>query len=156
MPSMSRKGLSITIAVTLTLLVCLFLLLLRSLIAPNKIHVAAEEAMVDLLKANPQMYLDEVQDWLVNEWDIDVSVPTVQRCVKRLNCTRKRTERINPDQDPQLRALWLYKIASQYSANQLVVVDESAATERTRDRRWAWSPRGVVCRVTQDSPRSSR
>ena len=74
----------------------------------------------------------------------------------RLNCTRKRTERINPNQDPQLRALWLYKIASQYSANQLVVVDESAATERTRDRRWAWSPRGVVCRVAQDSPRSSR
>ena len=44
---------------------------------PTKIHVAAEEAMVDLLKANPQMYLDEIQDWLANEWDIDVSVPTV-------------------------------------------------------------------------------
>ena len=84
---------------------------------PTKIHVATEEAMVDLLKANPQMYLDEIQDWLANEWDIDVSVPTVQRCVMRLNCTRRRTERINPDQDPQLRALWLYKIASQYSAN---------------------------------------
>ena len=66
------------------------------------------------------------------------------------------TERINVDQDPALRTVWLYKIASQYSAKQLVVVDESAATERTRNQRWAWSPRGVVCRVTQDSPRLSR
>ena len=111
---------------------------------------------MDLLQANPTMYMDEVQDWLFNEWDNDVHVMTVQRCVNRLDIKHKKTERINPDQDPALRALWLYKIASQYSANQLVVVDESAASERTRDRRWGWCPRGVVCRVTQDSPRSSR
>ena len=123
---------------------------------PRKIHLAAQEAMTDLLRTNPTMYLDEVQDWLLNEWDIEASVPTIHRCVKRLDLTRKKNERINPDSDPALRALWLSKIASQYSAKQLVVVDESAASERTRDRRWGWSPRGVVCRVLQDSPRSNR
>ena len=123
---------------------------------PSKIHLAAREAMIDLLTSNPTMYLDEIQDWLYNEWDIEASVTTVHRCVKKLKLTRKKNERVNPDSDPALRALWLSKIASQYSANQLVVVDESAASERTRDRRWGWSPRGVVCRVLQDSPRSNR
>ena len=123
---------------------------------PHKIHLAAREAMTDLLRSNPTMYLDEVQDWLYNEWDIEASVATVCRCVKELELTRKKNERINPDSDPALRALWLSKIASRYSAKQLVVVDESAASERTRDRRWGWSPRGVVCRVLQDSPRSNR
>ena len=123
---------------------------------PRKIHLAAQEAMTELLRANPTMYLDEVQDWLFNEWDIEASVPTIHRCVKRLDLTRKKNERINPDSDPVLRALWLSKIASRYSAKQLVVVDESAASERTRDRQWGWSPRGVVCRVLQDSSRSNR
>ena len=112
--------------------------------------------MIELLRTNPTMYLDEVQDWLFNEFEIDVSIPTVHRCVKRLNFTRKKNEQVNPSSDPALRALWLSKIASRYSAKQLVVVDESAATERTQDRRWGWSPRGVVCRMAQDSPRSNR
>ena len=34
---------------------------------PRKIHLAAQEAMTELLRANPIMYLDEVQDWLFNE-----------------------------------------------------------------------------------------
>ena len=123
---------------------------------PQKIHLAAREAMTELFRANATMCLDEVQDWLMNEWDIEASVPTVHRCMKKLDLTRKKNERVDPDSDPDLRALWLSKIATRYSANQLVVVDESAASERTRDRRWGWSPRGVVCRVLQDSPRSNR
>ena len=58
------------------------------------------------------MYLDEVQDWLFNEWDIEALVPTIYRCVKRLDLTQKKNERINPDSDPILCALWLSKIVS--------------------------------------------
>jgi transposase len=112
--------------------------------------------MEDLLRANPHMYQDEIQEWLAEEWDIDVSQPTISRCIKELNLTRKRIERVNPDQVPELRALWLAKLTMHYTARQLVVVDESAVNERCRDRRWGWSPRGVVCRMKQDSPRSSR
>ena len=123
---------------------------------PRKIHLAAREALADLLIANPTMMLDEIQDWLVEEWDIEVSKATVSRCLKKDKLTRKRTERVNPERDHNLRASWLAKLASEYTANQLIIVDESAVNERTRDRRWGWSPRGVVCRVAQDSPRSSR
>ena len=92
--------------------------------------------MAELLMANPTMYLDEIEDWLFNEWEIEVSVPTVHRCVKQLDLGHKKMERINPKQNLNLRALWLYKIASQYSTNQLIVVNKFAATKRTRNRPW--------------------
>ena len=36
-----------------------------------------------------------------------------------------------------------------------MVIDKSAASERTRDRRWGWSLKGVICCVLQNSPRSN-
>ena len=44
---------------------------------PWKIYVAAREALTDLLKANPNMYLDEIQEWLINEWDIDIYISNI-------------------------------------------------------------------------------
>ncbi len=113
----------------------------------RKIHAAAQEALADQLAVNPTMYLDEMQVWLEEEWDLDVSVSTISRCLKRMKKTHKKSERVNDGRDPALRAAWLYKISQYYKANQLVVVDESAATERAKDRRWGWSERGVPCRV---------
>ena len=101
---------------------------------PQKIHLATQEAMIELLHTNPTIYLDEVQDWLFNKFEIDVSIPTVHRYMKRLNLTQKKNKQVNSSSDSTLRALWLFKIASRYSAKQLVVIDESIATKRTQDR----------------------
>lgn len=122
---------------------------------PKKIHLAAREALRDLLIANETMYQDEIQIWLLEEYDIEASQPTISRCLKDLNITRKKSERRNEDRDDALRAMWFAKLCY-YKASQLVVVDESAASERTRDRRWGWSERGVPCRSVQSGQRSSR
>ena len=117
----------------------------------RKIHLAAADGILDQLAANPTMYLDELQIWLQEEWDISVYISTISRCLDRQGQSRKKTERMNEAQDPGLRAVWLYKISQFYEANQLVVVDESAANERSKDRRWGWSERGVPCRANQSS-----
>jgi DDE superfamily endonuclease len=41
-------------------------------------------------------------------------------------------------------------------AEEAIFVDESAANERTKDRKRGWSPRGVPCRVTMPNGRSRR
>ena len=68
--------------------------------------------MIDLLQTNPTMYLDEVQDWLLNKRNIEVLVLTIHRCIKRLDLTRKKNEQINSNSNPILYVLWLSKIAS--------------------------------------------
>jgi transposase len=54
-----------------------------------------------------------------------------------------------------LRAVYQALVA-EYPAQQLVFVDESAANERTKDRKSGWSPRGVPCRVKLPNGRSRR
>ena len=93
--------------------------------------------------------------WLQEEWDLFVHLSTIQRCLTRMGKTYKKTERRNEGADMGLRAVWSYKISQFYKSNQLVVVDESAANERSKDRRWGWSERGVPCRADQ-SARASR
>ena len=44
--------------------------------------------------------------------------------------------------NPELREEWMHKLAS-YTADQLVFVDESAANERTGQRKCGWSPVGI-------------
>ena len=121
----------------------------------RKLHPAAEDSIIDQVAANPTIFLDELQVWLQEEWNITVSLPTIQRCLNRRGKSHKKTERRNEGQDSGLRAVWLYKISQFYKPNQLIVVDESAANERSKDRRWGWSERGVPCRADQTA-RASR
>src|SRR5271169_1081618 len=45
--------------------------------------------------------------------------------------------------NPELRDHWIKQLAS-WDANQLVFIDESAANERTGDRKYGWAPIGVT------------
>jgi transposase len=101
---------------------------------PRKIHAQAEEGILDFLDDNPTAYLDEIEDFLLTEYGIKVSISTVSRCMNRLNQSRKKTTKIKPARDDILRARYFAKIAG-VPANRIIVVDESAANEGTLDRR---------------------
>ena len=46
-------------------------------------------------------------------------------------------------QNPMLRQLWIDKMGN-WTAEQLIFIDESAANERTADRKYGWAPVGVT------------
>ena len=47
------------------------------------------------------------------------------------------------ERSPELRATWIQKLAG-WTASQLLFLDESAANERTGDRKYGWAPIGVT------------
>jgi hypothetical protein len=57
--------------------------------------------------------------------------------------------------NPELRNDWIRKLAG-YTANQLIFVDESAANERTGDRKYGWAPIGVTPVEYRSFQRSER
>jgi transposase len=122
---------------------------------PRKIHTEAEEGILDFLDDNPTAYLDEIQDFLLTEYQITASVSTVSRCIKKLKLTHKKTTRTNTAQDDTLRARYFARITG-VPVNRIIIVDESATNERTLDRRWGWSLKGTPCRVRQSGKRSER
>lgn len=101
--------------------------------------------------------LDEMQTLLVEEFEIEASLSTVSRCLKRLKITYKKGERVYPNRDDHLRSMFRARIVERYTAEQLVVVNESACNERELDRRWGWSERGTAYRMTNSvTTRSNR
>jgi transposase len=122
---------------------------------PRKITLEAEEGIARYLEEDPTAYQDEIQEFLLDEYGIEVSRQTVGRVMKKKKLTHKRVERIRPEQDQELRSLWVSKLV-EYSAEQLIFVDESGANERTADRKYGWSLRGIPCRAKSSGKRSSR
>lgn len=123
--------------------------------APRKITAEMEACILEFLVDYPTALLDEVQDLLVDEFDERISLSTIGRAIARLKMTRKRVQFVNPRQDPVLREQHLIE-RTELRAEQVIAVDESACNERTRDRKWGWSMRGLPCRVRQPRRGSKR
>src|SRR5436190_17846898 len=47
------------------------------------------------------------------------------------------------ERNPELRDTWILKL-TKYMASQLIFLDESAANERTGDRKYGWAPVGTT------------
>jgi len=47
------------------------------------------------------------------------------------------------ERNPELRDAWILKL-TKYTASQLIFLDESAANERTGDRKYGWAPVGTT------------
>jgi len=58
-------------------------------------------------------------------------------------------------QNPELRRQWMSKL-SEWNAEQLIFIDESAANERTADRKYGWAPVGVTPSEARPFGRSER
>lgn len=62
---------------------------------------------------------------------------------------------MHSERDEELRFLWQSKL-TEFRADQLVYVDESASNERTKDRKMGWTTKGMPCRVRMSGKRSKR
>lgn len=75
---------------------------------------------------------------LYDQFDIRVSQSTVSRALAQLDITRKTMQRTAAQRSVELRNHWLARLTG-WKAEQLVFVDESAANEKTADRKYGWS-----------------
>jgi hypothetical protein len=57
--------------------------------------------------------------------------------------------------NPELRNAWLRDLEDR-TADQLIFVDESAANERTGDRKYGWAPVGITPHESRSFKRSER
>jgi arginine repressor len=90
--------------------------------------------LLDFINDNPTAYQDEMVEFFLSKFGISVTQSTVSRLLKNLKQTHKCTEYIHTERDDELRAHFRAKMC-EYKINQLVFVDELAATERTKDRK---------------------
>ena len=101
-----------------------------------------------LIEARPSIYLDEIQEGLLLERRVQVSIATISRTLTRMRISKKSLSRRAAECNEQLRILWELEVADLEDPDLFVFIDESAVDNRTVQRSSGWS--------TIDTPSVSR
>ena len=96
-----------------------------------------------------------MQDFLFDEFDIQTSRYAIHRILRAARWSRKEVSKRAAERSAPLRHAWQGR-QKQWLADQLVFLDESAANERTGDRKYGWAPIGVDCEMPVPVKRSER
>lgn len=78
--------------------------------------------------------LEEITLFMWEQFGVQITNSTLSRLLKRLGWSYKVAKTVNPQRSKPLRAAWRVKRLG-WSNNRLVFLDETAACERTGDRR---------------------
>ena len=108
------------------------------------------------LKGRPQAYLEEIRDWLYDEFDLELSISSVSRELKKMKWSRKVASKKALEQSEPLRRVFQARVQTNYTADQIVAIDESACNERTGDRKYGWGPIGQSVELKYSMKRSER
>jgi transposase len=101
------------------------------------------------------MYLDEVQELILDDFDVSVSIPTISRLLDKHGWSRKVVDNRVKQRSQALRDVWQAR-QKLWRIDQIVALDESACNERTGDRRRGWSPVNTNCLVRYSATRNTR
>ena len=113
------------------------------------------KGLLEFLSERPTAYLNEMQDFLFDEFNVQASIDTIRRVLKAARWSRKAVSKRAAQQSAPLRNTWQGR-QKQWLADQLIFLDESAANERTGDRKQGWAPIGTNCEVSTPVQRSER
>lgn len=93
--------------------------------------------------------------FIFDEFNVEVSLATISRVLQRAQWSREAVEARAAERSEPLRRVW-QGTQKKYESSQLVFLDESAANERTGDRKFGWSPIGLSYGVLRPLKQSMR
>ena len=114
----------------------------KSTVVPKFSRLMTRQYLISLIKHTPDMYLSELQHMLEVVRGVSVHKSTVCRSLHRAGYSLKKASISALEQNEDLRCEYLLEVGLEFSAEQLVFVDESACNRITTRRRCAWAPIG--------------
>ena len=122
---------------------------------PKSFDEYLEQALVQIFLENVDITMEEALDWVEEEFKQRVCRMTLSRLLKRNRVSHKRLKFVAAQRNATLRADYLMRVEDFYD-DQLVFLDESAANEFTKDRKFGWSLVGCPAVKERDFRRSER
>ena len=111
--------------------------------------------LIQLVRANPDYFLDELLNLLKTNRFISVHYPTIHRELVNAGMSHKRLQRIALERNEALRAAFIVRMA-QFNPSELGFIDEVSKDDRTIGRRYGRSKRGTRARRSQPFVRGRR
>jgi transposase len=119
------------------------------------LHQTDIHYLLQLIRQNPDYFLDELLRMLKTNRFISVHYTTIHDELVRAGVSRKRLQRIALERNEALRADFIARMA-QFSPEELGFIDEVSKDERTVGRRYGRSRRGTRARKSQPFVRGRR
>jgi transposase len=98
--------------------------------------------LVTLIAEAPEMYLDEIQDWVALVHDVGISKSALHKNIRDCGMTYKLLQKAAVERDEEARAQWKANMQANWVARQCVVVDETSKDDRTLARIYGRAPQG--------------
>jgi hypothetical protein len=113
-------------------------------------------ALKQYLLGQPQAYLEEMRDWLYDEFNTQTTIQMVFWALEKLKWLWKLGSKRAKEQSSPLCCVYTARIAQHYTTEMIVAVDESACNECTGDWKYGWSLINKPVELVYNFKRSER
>jgi transposase len=123
---------------------------------PRILNADMTHDLATLIAEAPEMYLDEIQDWIAVVHDVGLSIPALHENIRDCGMTYKMLHKAAAECDEEARAHWKVEMQANWIASQVVVVDETSKDERTLARLYGRAPSGQQANIRANFVRGQR
>jgi hypothetical protein len=95
-----------------------------------------------LLQEAPEMFLDQIQDWLALAYDTGILKTALFQNIHDAGVTYKLLQRAATEQDKEQRLDWMEDMNTHFTAAQIVMVDETSKDNHTIYQHYGRAPAG--------------
>ena len=109
-----------------------------------------------LLSEAPDMYLDEIQDWIALAYEVGISKCSLFRNIRDAGVTYKLLRKAAAERDEDARQEWKDDVNAHFTAVQMVFIDETSKDDRTIYRHYGRAPNGQRATIRANFVRGDR
>ncbi|KAJ7871628.1 hypothetical protein B0H14DRAFT_2259519, partial [Mycena olivaceomarginata] len=109
---------------------------------PRILNADQTHDLLTLLAEAPEMYLDEIMDWVALYLDAAISRTALHMLINDAGLTYKILRRAASERDEEAREQWRQLIRTNFVASMIVTADKSSKDERTIFRKRGRAPSG--------------
>ncbi|KAJ7653528.1 hypothetical protein B0H17DRAFT_872135, partial [Mycena rosella] len=109
---------------------------------PRILNADQTHDLLTMLQEAPEMYLDEIQDWIAVTQDTGISRTAIHTLIHDSDLTYKILRCAASERDEDARREFMEMVRKTFIASMIVTADESSKDERTIFRKRGRAPRG--------------
>jgi transposase len=123
---------------------------------PRTLDAYQVHDLLEMVQLMPELYLDEIQDWLAVTHDCGLSISAIHQLLRDAGLTHKMLRKAAAERDEIRREEFRTWVADNLVANMIVTADESSKDDRTIFRRWGRSGSGERAVIDSNFVRGER
>ena len=123
---------------------------------PRTLNADQTHDLFTLLQDSPEMFLDEIQDWIAVSHDVPISRTALHQLICDAGITYKMLQKAASERDEAAREEWREFVRNNLVASMMITADESSKDGRTIFRKRGRAPEGQHPTMDADFVRGDR